>query len=98
MGSLRGVEHDSFNQTSIAGGKTSPMIEFIYHMSKQCGDNPRLGEEVMCTLVETQWCKKALHPFTKVALAVTNCTSNKLGDGVARFSTKTDILALKVKT
>ena len=49
----------------------------------------------MCTLVETQWCKKALHPFTKVALAVTNCTSNKLGDGVARFITKTDILALK---
>ena len=62
-------------------------------MSKQCGGNSRLSEEFMCTVVETQRSRKTVYPFTKVALTVTNCTSNKLVDGV----TKTDILAVKAK-
>ena len=49
-----------------------------------------LVEELMCTVVEAQCSKKTVYPFTKVALTVTNCTSNRLVDGVARFITKNE--------
>ena len=81
----------------MAGGKDSPMVDFLSHMSKQFGDNPTLGEEFMHAVVETQWSKTTMHPLTKVALTVANCTSMKLIDGVAKLITKTDILALKAK-
>ena len=75
----------------------SPLVEFISYMSKQYGDNPILGEEFMKTLVDSRWSKTTLHPFVKVALTVTNCTSMKIVDGVAKLITKTDLLALKAK-
>ena len=80
-----------------AGGMGSPLVEFISYMSKQYGDNPILGEEFMKTLVDSRWSKTTLHPFVKVALTVTNCTSMKIVDGVAKLITKTDLLALKAK-
>lgn len=78
------------NHISIwpAGGKGSPLIDFLAHMSKQYGDNPYLGEEFMRAIVETQWSKKSFFPFTKMALTVTNCTTNKLVDGILQIPHK----------
>lgn len=70
-----------------AGGMGSPLVEFISYMSKQYGDNPILGEEFMKTLVDSRWSKTTLHPFVKVALTVTNCTSMKI---VYRWGGKVD--------
>ena len=41
----------------MAGGKDSPMVEFISYMSKQYGDNPTLGEEFMHVVMETHLMK-----------------------------------------
>ena len=78
------------NHISIwpAGGKGSPLIDFLAHMNKQYGDNPYLGEEFMRAIVETQWSKKSFFPFTKMALTVTNCTTNKLVDGILQIPHK----------
>lgn len=73
------------------------MIDFVSYMSKHFGDNPTLGEEFMYALVDTQWSRKTLFPFAKVALTVTSCTSSKVVDGVARLFTKIDIIGLRAK-
>ena len=66
-------------------------------MSKQFGANPTLGEEFMSSIVETQFAKTTLHPMVKIALVMTNCTTEKIVDSVAKLITKTDVAALKAK-
>ena len=99
MAFFRSAGYNIFSKQKLApaGGMGSPLVEFISYMSKQYGDNPILGEEFMKTLVDSRWSKTTLHPFVKVALTVTNCTSMKIVDGVAKLITKTDLLALKAK-
>ena len=73
------------------------MIDFVAFMSKQFGTNPTLGEEFMSSIAETQFAKTTLHPMVKIALVVTNCTTEKIVDSVAKLITKTDVAGLKAK-
>lgn len=81
----------------VAGGPDGCMIDFVAFMSKQFGTNPTLGEEFMSSIVETQFAKTTLHPMVKIALVVTNCTTEKIVDSVAKLITKTDVAGLKAK-
>ena len=98
IASFRNAGYNIFSsKLAPAGGKGSPLVEFISYMSKQYGDNPILGEEFLRAVVESKWPKTTVHLFVKVALTVTNCACMKLVDGVAKLTTKTNILAPKGK-
>lgn len=73
------------------------MIFFLNYMSKQFGENPMLGEGFMTAITDQQFTKLSLHPHVKCALVVTNCTTERVIDGVAKLITKTDITGLKAK-
>ena len=82
----------------FGGGKKVPLLHALDAFAKRHGENRRLGEEFLVTVVNLKFMGAAQFPRVIDAVITTNLVSEKVVDGVARTLTKTDLTGLVAKT
>ena len=76
-------------------GRGRDQINFLDSVSKQFQCHATLGETFWNTIANTAFASKTTrHPRLRNALILTNLTSPKLEDGIAKLITKTDVNSL----
>ena len=74
------------------GGQGAPLIAFMDSVAKKCGCNVTLGKSFWDGLTNVAFSQKLkFFPLTRVSLALTNLTGDKVEDGVARLLNRGDI-------
>ena len=77
---------------NYGGGEGAPLITFMDSVAKKFGCNVTLGQSFWDGLTNVAFSHKLkFFPLTRVSLALTNLTGDKVEDGVARLLNRGDI-------
>jgi hypothetical protein len=81
----------------FSGGKHSPLLMFLDAVAKTFQCNALLGESYWTAVTEASFQTPSKNPLLRNALVLTNLTSPKFEDGIARLLTVKDISKLTTK-
>ena len=77
---------------TFGGGKGAPFIAFMDSVAKQFGCTVNLGQSFWDAIAHTTFpSKTCMFPLFRIALALTNMTSDKMEDNTARLISKGDV-------